>query len=86
MAEAGNRRTDQQCSPRANAACSLTCAYMAATLLVGLALTAFLDWWWADAIAVLALLYWIVPEARQALEGARADRSGCNCGDPSCAS
>ncbi|HLJ66696.1 MAG TPA: cation transporter [Chloroflexota bacterium] len=71
---------------RADAACSLTCAYMAATLLVGLALTALLGWWWADAVAALALLVWIVPEAREALEGARAGRGGCSCGDPDCAS
>jgi divalent metal cation (Fe/Co/Zn/Cd) transporter len=69
---------------RADAACSLTCAYMAATLLVGLALTALLGWWWADTVAALALLYWIVPEAREALEGARAGRGGCSCGDPTC--
>jgi divalent metal cation (Fe/Co/Zn/Cd) transporter len=69
---------------RADAACSLTCAYMAATLLAGLALTALFGWWWADALAALALLYWIVPEAREALEGARAGRTACMCGDPSC--
>ena len=69
---------------RADAACSLTCAYMAATLLVGLALTALFGWWWTDALAALALLYWIVPEAREALEGARAGRAACGCGDPSC--
>lgn len=71
---------------RADAACSLTCAYMAATLLAGLAVTATLGWWWADAVAAIALLYWIVPEAREALEGARAGRGGCSCGDSSCES
>jgi divalent metal cation (Fe/Co/Zn/Cd) transporter len=71
---------------RADAACSLTCAYMAATLLVGLAITALFGWWWADALAALALLYWIVPEAREALEGARAGRAACGCGDQSCES
>jgi divalent metal cation (Fe/Co/Zn/Cd) transporter len=69
---------------RADAACSLTCAYMAATLLAGLFLTAAFGWWWADSVAALALLLWIVPEAREALEGARAGRGGCACGDPSC--
>jgi divalent metal cation (Fe/Co/Zn/Cd) transporter len=66
---------------RADAACSLICAYMAATLLVGLALTTLLGWWWADLVAALALLYWIVPETREALEGARAGHGGCGCGD-----
>jgi divalent metal cation (Fe/Co/Zn/Cd) transporter len=71
---------------RADAACSLTCAYMAATLLVGLSLTALFGWWWADALAAVALLYWIIPEAREALEGARAGRGACSCGQSSCKS
>lgn len=68
---------------RADAACSLTCAYMAATLLVGLVLNTVFGWWWADPVAAFALLYWIVPEAREALENARADRGACCCGDES---
>jgi divalent metal cation (Fe/Co/Zn/Cd) transporter len=69
---------------RADAACSLTCAYMALTLFIGLGLNAVLGWWWADAVAALALLYWIVPEAREALEAARSGRGSCGCGDPAC--
>ena len=65
---------------RADAACSLTCAYMAGAMLIGVALTTAFGWWWADGVAALALLYWIVPEAREALEGARAGRGGCGCG------
>lgn len=65
---------------RADAACSLTCAYMAAALLVGLGLNLALGLWWADAVASFALLYWLVPETREALEGARAGRGGCGCG------
>ncbi|GAC1437979.1 MAG: hypothetical protein NVSMB65_12310 [Chloroflexota bacterium] len=44
---------------RGDAACSLTCAYMAATLLLGLLLTALLHWWWADSVAALGFLYWL---------------------------
>jgi divalent metal cation (Fe/Co/Zn/Cd) transporter len=66
---------------RADAACSLTCAYMAGTLLVGLGLNAAFHWWWADAVAAVALLYWIAPEAREAVEAARAGRSRCACGE-----
>lgn len=69
---------------RGDAACSLTCAYMAGTLLVGLALNAAFHWWWVDSVAALALLYWLIPEAREALEGARAGRGGCSRGDPTC--
>lgn len=70
---------------RGDAACSITCAYMAGTLLVGLALTAAFGWWWADSVAALGLLYWLGREAREALEGARAGRGGCGCGDEACA-
>lgn len=69
---------------RGDAACSITCAYMAGTLLVGLAANAVLGWWWADSVAALALLYWLGHEAREALEGARAGRGGCSCGDEIC--
>lgn len=66
---------------RGDAACSLTCAYMAGALLVGLTLNAAFHWQWADSVAALGLLSWLVPEARDALEGARAGRGGCRCGD-----
>lgn len=69
---------------RGDAACSLTCAYMAVTLLAGLVLTAAFGWWWADSVAALAFLYWLQREAREALEGARAGRGSCSCGDPAC--
>jgi len=69
---------------RGDAACSITCAYMAGTLLVGLALNALVQWWWVDSVAALGLLYWLIPEAREALEGARAGRGGCGCSDEDC--
>lgn len=69
---------------RGDAACSITCAYMASTLLAGLALNAMFGWWWADSLAALALLYWLVPEAREALEGTRRGRAACECGDDGC--
>jgi len=36
------------------------------------------------AVAALALLFWIAPEAREALEGARSGRGGCGCSDEGC--
>ncbi|WIG58995.1 MAG: hypothetical protein OJF49_001742 [Ktedonobacterales bacterium] len=66
---------------RGDAACSITCAYMAATLLVGLLANAAFGWWWADSAAALALLIWLVPEARETLAAAREGRGGCGCGD-----
>ncbi len=69
---------------RGDAACSITCAYMAATLLLGLALNAAWGWWWADSLAALGLLRWLIPEAREALEGARAGRAACTCEEDDC--
>ena len=56
---------------RGDAACSLVCIYMAATLLVGLVLNDLLGWWWADPLAGLAMIWWIRGEAAEALEAAR---------------
>jgi divalent metal cation (Fe/Co/Zn/Cd) transporter len=70
---------------RGDAACSITCAYMAGALLIGLLMNAALGWWWADSVAALTLLYWLGREAREALEGARAGRGGCGCAGESCA-
>jgi divalent metal cation (Fe/Co/Zn/Cd) transporter len=64
---------------RADAACSVTCAYMSLALLVGLLLNRFLGWWWADPLAGLALVYFIVQEGREAWHEARTGES-CSCG------
>ena len=55
---------------RGDAACSITCAYMAAAAVVGLLLHVALGWWWAEYAASLAFLYWLIPEAREALQAA----------------
>ena len=65
---------------RGDAACSITCAYMAGALLAGLLLNALFGWWWADSLAALALVYWLAQEAREALAAARAGHGGCGCG------
>ncbi len=65
---------------RGDAACSVTCAYLASTVIVGLALNAALGWWWADSAAALALLYWLGREACEAMRAARTGTSGCACG------
>jgi divalent metal cation (Fe/Co/Zn/Cd) transporter len=56
---------------RGDAACSLVCIYMSATLLAGLLLNSLFGWWWADSLAALAMIWWISGEAREALEAAR---------------
>lgn len=57
-------------SLRADIAESVTCAYMAAVTLVGIALSTFLGLWWIQYLGALALLIWLVPETREALEAA----------------
>ena len=59
---------------RGDAASSLTCGYMAATVLGGLALNALFHWWWAEDIAALVFLFWLVQETREALEEARTGK------------
>ena len=53
-------------SLRADIAETISCAYLAAVTLTGLAATLLIGWWWAQYIAALALLIWLVPEAREA--------------------
>src|SRR5690242_3359770 len=61
---------------KADAACSVTCAYMSFTLLAGLLLNKFFGLWWADPLAALALVYFIVREGREALQEARTGEHG----------
>lgn len=64
---------------KAEASCTWVCAYMSATLLVGLLLTRYLGWWWADPLAALGILYWIVGEGRESFERAAGRESCCSC-------
>lgn len=68
---------------KADAACSVTCAYMSYALLAGLLLNKFLGLWWTDSLAALALVYFIVREGREALHEARTGET-CSCGEDEC--
>jgi divalent metal cation (Fe/Co/Zn/Cd) transporter len=63
---------------KADAACSVTCAYMSFTLLIGLLLNHLLGWWWADPLAALVLVYFIVREGREAWHEASTGEL-CSC-------
>jgi divalent metal cation (Fe/Co/Zn/Cd) transporter len=63
---------------KADAACSVTCAYMSLTLLAGLLLNRLFGWWWIDAVAALGLVYFIVREGREAWHEARTGQR-CEC-------
>lgn len=56
---------------RGDADSSFTCGYMAGAVLLGVGLNALFGWWWAEDIASLLFLFWLVGETREALEGAR---------------
>jgi divalent metal cation (Fe/Co/Zn/Cd) transporter len=58
---------------RADAIESITCGYLSIVLVIGLAATRLLDWWWLDSVAALALIPFIIKEGRAAING------GCNC-------
>jgi divalent metal cation (Fe/Co/Zn/Cd) transporter len=57
-------------SLRADIAETVTCAYMAGVTLLGVALSMTLGIWWVQYLFALALLIWLVPEAREAFEAA----------------
>ena len=51
--------------------CNVTCAYMAGTVLVGAILTALVNWWWADSVAALVLVYFIASEGWESFQAGR---------------
>ena len=51
---------------RAEAIESLVCDLQDLTLLIGLGFNAWLGWWWADPVAALALIPFLIKEGREA--------------------
>ena len=60
---------------RADAVESITCGYLSIVLMIGLAATRLLGWWWLDSVAALALIPFLITEARAAVCGE------CDCGE-----
>jgi divalent metal cation (Fe/Co/Zn/Cd) transporter len=58
---------------RADAVESITCGYLSIVLMIGLAATRLFGWWWLDSVAALALIPFLVKEAKAAIRG------GCEC-------
>lgn len=54
---------------RADAVESITCGYLSIVLIVGLAATWLLGWWWLDSVAALALIPFLIKEGRAAVHG-----------------
>src|SRR5437879_4032009 len=53
---------------RADAVESITCGYLSIVLVIGLAATRVLGWWWLDSVAALALIPFLIKEARAAID------------------
>lgn len=54
---------------------TFVCAYLSLSLLAGLGLNAWLGWWWADPIAALTMLPFVLHEGWEAIEEARETES-----------
>ena len=54
---------------RADAVESITCGYLSIVLIVGLAATRLLGWWWLDSVAALALVPFLIKEGCEAVRG-----------------
>jgi divalent metal cation (Fe/Co/Zn/Cd) transporter len=52
---------------RAEAKETLACSYLSFALLLGLVANAVAGWWWADPIAALLMVPWLIKEGREGL-------------------
>jgi divalent metal cation (Fe/Co/Zn/Cd) transporter len=57
----------------ADSAQTSACVYLSLVVLIGLVLNAALGWWWADPLAALGVVAFLVDEGREALTADRAD-------------
>ncbi len=65
------RKTGEKIGSRALVADSketIVCIYLSIALLIGLLLNYFLGWWWADPIASLAIIWFLIKEGRELLD------------------
>jgi divalent metal cation (Fe/Co/Zn/Cd) transporter len=57
----------------ADSAQTSACVYLSIVVLVGLLLNTTLGWWWADPLAALGVVVFLIHEGREALEAKHAD-------------
>jgi divalent metal cation (Fe/Co/Zn/Cd) transporter len=62
---------------RAEAKETLACSYLSFTLLLGLVANAAAGWWWADPLAALLMVPWLVKEGLEGLRGESCE-AGCH--------
>lgn len=70
LAKARANRSIGSASLRADIAETVTCAYLAGVTLAGVLVSTAFGLWWVQYVAALALLIWLVPETREAIEAA----------------
>ena len=54
---------------RAEAKETLACSYLSFALLLGLTANAAAGWWWADPVAALLMVPWLIKEGREGVRG-----------------
>lgn len=54
---------------RAEAKETLACSYLSFTLLIGLVANALAGWWWADPVAALMMVPWLIKEGVEGIRG-----------------
>ena len=57
----------------ADAAETRACFYLSIVVLTGLVLNAALGWWWADPLAALGVVVFLIKEGREAMSGEHGD-------------
>jgi divalent metal cation (Fe/Co/Zn/Cd) transporter len=57
----------------ADSAQTRACAWLSAVVLTGLVLNAAFSWWWADPVAALAVVFFLLREGREALTSENVD-------------
>jgi divalent metal cation (Fe/Co/Zn/Cd) transporter len=62
---------------RAEAKETLACSYLSFALLLGLAANAAGGWWWADPLAALAMVPWLLREGQEGIRGQACEDEGC---------
>ena len=48
---------------------TLACSYLSFTLLLGLVANALAGWWWADSVAALLMVPWLIKEGIEGVRG-----------------
>jgi divalent metal cation (Fe/Co/Zn/Cd) transporter len=62
---------------RAEAKETLACSYLSLTLLLGLVANALAGWWWADPVAALLMVPWLVKEGVEGIRGESCEEECC---------